>query len=339
MEQSQPSRVRKDYVPNEPSITPHSLTTRPIPQLAVTHHYGVHPPPATLPSTQYSRPIYPGQYLSVPLTTSYRAPPQPSHTQQLRIHLQDQERRYGPNRNRQQTPKKKLNATQIIQRQHAQYLLNQQQGRMERFTPYQLRNEVTVLDRDAKLSDLTFGEAAAAIHAKYPALRMSFNLLPDQNVTIVIYDPHGTALHTQSGVVIKNDLDIMGLITLVQMYIDQWIVKVGWYESLVIEGIKIRFGPKEETDRYPSILGTPWKEEINGALAARLVTWDVESGDIEAYWKAFRAMMQHVGSSQGGGIPLFKVHTIRLCGPQLSDTRLYIKELGTGKSDYPCLHF
>lgn len=202
---------------------------------------------------------------------------------------------------------------------------------MEQFTDSQLRVERIVLDPNAKLVDLSFADATKDIHVKCPSLYMAaMGGLPNHCVTIIIYDPAGKALHTQSGVVIRSDLDVTNLITLIQMYVDQWIIKVGWHESLVIEGIKIRFGAKEETDRYPALLGVPWKENINGTFPAKVVAWEVGNSELEIYWGSFRSVIQHLGNKDGA-IPLFKVHTVRLCGPQISMTRIYGKELGSGE--------
>lgn len=186
----------------------------------------------------------------------------------------------------------------------------------------------SVLAPNTQLSDLSYKSAIVAINKQTGPLLTTLRTLPDRRFTIVLYNPTGGPLMIHNGVLLKTDVSVAYLITLLQMYLDQSIVKGNYDDSLVVESIKIRFGNKEENERYPALRGRPWFDNVNGIQAASLVVWEVGTSELEAYWKAYRSMIQVLGSNDQE--PMFKVHTVRLASPSKTVGRIYGKEAGSG---------
>jgi hypothetical protein len=184
----------------------------------------------------------------------------------------------------------------------------------------------SLFSANTQSSDLSYRNAIKVIKHQTGPMVAILKTLPDRNFTAVIYSPVGATIAIQDGIVLKSDISITYLITLLQMYVDHHITKQNHDDSFIIGSVKIRFGNKEENERYPPLMGKPWFEEVNGDQAASLVMWEVGGSELEAYWEAYRSMIQALGTEQD---PVFKVHTVRLLSPKKTVGRIPDKEVGT----------
>ena len=178
-------------------------------------------------------------------------------------------------------------------------------------------------------SDLSYKAALEIINGQTGPMITILKKLSECKITAVLYSPVGATLAIQDGIVLKAELSVASLITMLQMYIDHHIIQQNHEDSFIIESIRIRIGNNEENDRYPPLSGKPWFETIEGGRATPFIIWETGGSELEIFWEAYRNMILMLSISTDRD-PVFKVHTVQLLSPQKNIGRIVDKELGSG---------
>jgi hypothetical protein len=173
--------------------------------------------------------------------------------------------------------------------------------------------------------EMSYQQAIDVIDKTISSIDLAVNeKLPNRPVSVVLYDPVGSSLTVDEGMLLVPHLTLISIVIDLQKRLDDCNLREN-REKMLVKVVEIRIGTKDVTKGYPGINGqvmfnSKWclhksKDELEKekGKVGEWILWKTGGSEMERYWAVYRDMLL-LGGDNKVGKPILKVRTVKRVG-------------------------